>query len=163
MSDLQAENHKKYGQTYRMKFFDFLVFSTSDPKIYELILSNTKKYLKKSKFYDLLRPWLGDGLATSHGRKWHSHRRLLAPQFHVKNLEESVEIFDRQSSIFVEKLQSDCGKDVVDVLPFVTLFTFDVINETAFGIKTNAQNGAETIYVKAIERYNYFIFMELLA
>lgn len=37
---------------------------------------STSKYIDKSQDYDYLQPWLGTGLLTSHGKKWHSRRKV---------------------------------------------------------------------------------------
>lgn len=36
------------------------------------------KHIDKSRDYDFLMPWLGTGLLTSHGNKWHSRRKVKA-------------------------------------------------------------------------------------
>ena len=46
-----------------------------DPETVEPIL-NSQKFIDKSHDYDYLRPWLGTGLLTSYGRKWHSRRKV---------------------------------------------------------------------------------------
>lgn len=35
------------------------------------------KHIDKSRDYDFLHPWLGTGLLTSHGAKWHSRRKVI--------------------------------------------------------------------------------------
>lgn len=78
--------------------------------------------------YDFIRPWLGDGLLTSTGRKWHTRRKIITPTFHFKILEQFVDIFDQQSNIFVQLLKTAAasGKDF-DAFPKVTLCALDVI------------------------------------
>lgn len=44
---------------------------------------SSPKYIDKSVDYDYLQPWLGTGLLTSHGKKWHSRRKVI---FGVNNL-----------------------------------------------------------------------------
>ena len=39
-----------------------------------------------------LMPWLGSGLGTSNGGKWHSRRKLLTPAFHFKLLESFLDV-----------------------------------------------------------------------
>lgn len=37
---------------------------------------SSPKYIDKSQDYYYLQPWLGTGLLTSHGKKWHSRRKV---------------------------------------------------------------------------------------
>ncbi|KAA0186035.1 Cytochrome P450 CYP4V34, partial [Hyalella azteca] len=83
-------------------------------------------------------------------QKWKSRRRLLTPTFHFKILEDFVEVFNRQALRFVDKLQYNVGDKPFNVYPSVTLFTLDVIMETAMGNDINVQNDEESDYVKAV-------------
>lgn len=85
------------------------------------------KLITKSNEYDYMTPWLGTGLLTSTGQKWLSRRKIITPAFHFKILEDFVEVFDKQSSILVEKLEKfeDCGE--FDIFPLTALCALDVI------------------------------------
>lgn len=148
--ELKLEGHKKFGEIYRYKFFNTTTFVISDPKIYEVILSHPTKYNKKSFFYDLMRPAFGEGLVTSSGIKWQTHRKILTPAFHFAFLGQFVEVFDRLSNTLVDKLGNKINNECVDILPFVKLMSLDVICETAMGTIVDAQNGNESAYVKAV-------------
>ena len=43
---------------------------------------------KDNVIYQFLRPWIGDGLLVSSGKKWHRNRRLLTRAFHFDVLKE---------------------------------------------------------------------------
>ena len=53
------------------------------PETAQCVLSSNIN-INKSRIYDNLQPWLGTGLITSGGNKWHSHRKMLTPTFHFK-------------------------------------------------------------------------------
>ncbi|XP_058062988.1 cytochrome P450 4d1-like [Anopheles bellator] len=148
---------KQYGSCIRVWLGTQLVIVVNDPKDVEVLLSSPK-YIDKSTEYDFIRPWLGEGLLTSRGRKWHSHRKVITPTFHFKILEQFVEIFDRQSSTFVKMLQpfAESGRSF-DIFPQVTLCALDVICETAMGTKVNAQLNAESKYVQAVKEITLLV------
>ena len=63
----------------------------ASPEGFEKILSSNKQ-LTKGKDYKFLMPWLGTGLLTSTGSKWHTRRKMLTPAFHFR-LIKSYKIF----------------------------------------------------------------------
>ncbi|XP_023297259.2 cytochrome P450 4c3 [Lucilia cuprina] len=120
-----------------------------DPETVEPIL-NSQKFIDKSHDYDYLRPWLGTGLLTSFGRKWHSRRKILTPAFHFKILEDFVDVFNEQSAILTNKLERELSSEAFNIFPYVTLCTLDIVCETAMGRSIYAQSNSESDYVKAV-------------
>ena len=51
--------------------------------------------------YDMIRPWLGDGLLLSSGKKWARNRRLLTPGFHFEVLKPYAKIFQESTNVMV--------------------------------------------------------------
>lgn len=109
---------------------------------------NSPKHIDKSPDYSYLHPWLGTGLLTSYGQKWHSRRKvnelqgcwfeisniflsnlkqILTPAFHFKILEDFMDIFNEQSAILVRKLSKELNKDSFNIFPYVTLCTLDIV------------------------------------
>ncbi|KAK7863477.1 hypothetical protein R5R35_010513 [Gryllus longicercus] len=116
----------------------------------EVILGSTT-HIDKSSLYSFIRPWLGEGLLTSTGNKWHSHRKLITPTFHFKILDSFLEVFAENSQILVESMEKEVGNTGgFDVYPYITLCTLDIICETAMGSQINAQRGGHSDYVRAI-------------
>lgn len=69
-----ANATERYGSIYRIWMGTRLAFVVTDPKVCELVFSNSTKFLEKSALYDFLIPWLGTGLLLSTGQKWHNRR-----------------------------------------------------------------------------------------
>ncbi|ROT63646.1 Cytochrome P450 4C1 [Penaeus vannamei] len=91
----------------------------SSAKAVESILSS-QRHLHKSWDYTLLHPWLGEGLITSAGSKWHSRRKLLTPAFHFKILEDFVDVFTSQTDTLVKRLRAKADGRPFDVFHCIT-------------------------------------------
>lgn len=61
------------------------------------------------------------------GSKWHLHRKLITPTFHFKILEQFFEVFVVKSNKFVNKLKQMPVNNVVDLMPFISKCTLDII------------------------------------
>lgn len=151
-----------------------MTFLVTDAKLVEPVLSSSIKHLAKNDLYDLLVPWLGDGLLMSKGQKWHNRRKVITPAFHFKILEQFVEIFDNNSQILVKKFEPKADGQIIEIHDYVSLAALDIICgkisnkknnkkpnfinrivylETAMGTKINAQTDTESSYVKAVQEY----------
>lgn len=133
-----------------VRAFNLFAFMVKDPKIVEQVLSNSSKYLNKNRLYYLLKPWLGDGLLLSQGKKWFSRRKIITPAFHFSILKQFVEVFDRQSSILVGILNEHSNGQMLNIQPFITRMALDVVCETAMGVRINAQTDRNHQYVQAV-------------
>ncbi|XP_001604044.1 cytochrome P450 4C1 [Nasonia vitripennis] len=125
------------------------------PQQMEVILpSNT--LITKAATYDYMKPWLGDGLVTSTGELWFSHRRLITPAFHFGVLEEYGAVMREKVEIFKECIESELKTDPkapINIFGLVVKYTLDTICETAMGVNIDTQRNPESAYVKAVHTY----------
>ncbi|XP_044588499.1 cytochrome P450 4c3-like isoform X2 [Cotesia glomerata] len=111
------------------------VVNIRHPDDIEILLCSSK-HIEKSMFYDLLHPWLHDGLLTSTGEKWRSRRKVLTPAFHLHNLKEYMDCFTNHTNRLIKNLKLESGSDGVikELLPLVTTFTLHTIVESTMGV-----------------------------
>ncbi|KAJ9590112.1 hypothetical protein L9F63_016766, partial [Diploptera punctata] len=127
----------------------FPILAVTHPRHVEAFLGNGK-IINKSYLYKFLRNWIGTGLLTSSGYKWHHHRKMLTPSFHFKMLDNFMDIFVNKSKIFVNILKKHVGEESFDVYPCVTRCALDIICETAMGTQGNLQEQGYSEYAMAV-------------
>ncbi|KAF0768751.1 cytochrome P450 4C1-like, partial [Aphis craccivora] len=124
----------------------------NDPDDLKILLSSTQ-YIKKGPEYDMLKPWLNEGLLLSSGQKWQNRRKLLTNTFHFKTLDMYNPSLNRHSRILIDKLlnASANGNREISIPEYITLCSLDMICETIMGTEMNAQEGKSTEYVHSIK------------
>jgi len=128
----------------------------TSPQFLEQIMASSK-HIDKSSEYIYLRPWLGTGLLTSGGKKWHTRRKILTPAFHFKILDDFIEVFREQSDVLVERLEAEVGGDGFNLFQYITLCTLDIICETAMGRKVYAQYDSNSEYVRSVYEMGHIV------
>lgn len=121
------EYYKKYGGVFKIRLSPFSNgLMLADPKYLEFVLSSNK-LIDKGPQYKAFSAWVGNGLITSTGTTWKSHRRIITPTFHFSILEQFVDVFNDISEILIKKLGREVGKNSVNVEPLAGLYALDVI------------------------------------
>ncbi|XP_013185741.2 cytochrome P450 4g15 [Amyelois transitella] len=146
--ELSVKLSKKYTKIARIWFGNKLVVFLTEPDDVEVIL-NSQVHIDKSAEYAFFKPWLGEGLLISSGHKWRSHRKMIAPTFHINILKSFVGVFNQNSLNVVEKLKPEVGK-VFDVHDYMSGVTVDILLETAMGINRKTQDESGFDYAMAV-------------
>ncbi|KAL4714491.1 hypothetical protein ACJJTC_017786 [Scirpophaga incertulas] len=138
----------KYPSLGRLWMGSRLIVFITDPHDVEVIL-NSQVHIDKANEYSFFKPWLGDGLLISSGEKWRSHRKMIAPTFHINILKSFMGVFNQNSKNVVEKMKSEIGK-VFDVHDYMSGVTVDILLETAMGINRKTQDESGFDYAMAV-------------
>ncbi|XP_073813302.1 cytochrome P450 4e2-like [Musca autumnalis] len=143
--------YKNNYRNFRVWIGYYLNIFITEPKDVEFILSSTT-LLKKSDIYEMTYDWLGDGILTGTGQKWHKNRKIITPAFHFKILQDFHDVMNKNSNKFIDKLREAAkGDNIFDFQKMVNYFTLDVICDTAMGVSINAMDNPHTEFAKAVE------------
>ncbi|XP_035215346.1 cytochrome P450 4V2-like [Stegodyphus dumicola] len=123
----------------------------------EMVLNHSTE-LKKAWFYDLLHPWLGSGLLTSYDEKWRSRRKLLTPAFHFHILKDFLPAMNKQSKILANVLKNHTEDEYVDIVPFISKCSLDIICESILGVEVYAQTMSVCPYLNAVTALTNEVF-----
>ncbi|XP_012268240.2 cytochrome P450 4g15-like [Athalia rosae] len=137
-----------YGKVIRAFLGPKLYVFLLDPRDIEIILSSTV-HIDKSIDYRYFKPWLGEGLLISTGEKWRSHRKMIAPTFHLNILKAFVPLFYENSKALVEKMRVEIGREF-DCHDYMAGITVDILLETAMGIKGSKKDRGGFDYAMAV-------------
>ncbi|KAF0312582.1 Cytochrome P450 4c3 [Amphibalanus amphitrite] len=154
MMEVLRRNCDPGGLTYMHCGSLHYVLLTS-PQALEGVLSS-KNELDKGYDYEPLHPWLGKGLLTSTGEKWHRRRKLITPAFHFAILDSFLETMTKNASALVERLAAG-GDGPQEVWPLVSDAALDTIAETAMGVSVGAQQGSAVKYKAAIASIGHVV------
>ncbi|XP_068156977.1 probable cytochrome P450 4ac1 [Drosophila tropicalis] len=91
------------------------------------------KLITKNVIYELLWPFLGEGLLISTDQKWHSRRKALTPAFHFNVLQSFLIIFKEECKKLVHILNEKIDTEL-ELNQLIPSFTLNNICETALGV-----------------------------
>ncbi|XP_011502147.1 PREDICTED: cytochrome P450 4C1-like [Ceratosolen solmsi marchali] len=132
----------------------------SHPDDLEILLTNSK-HINKQYAYECFGPWLGTGLLTSVGEKWHRRRKILSKAFHFNILKKYMDITNVHAQKLVSKTKLEGKETKQNLLQFCSTHTLNIICETAMGVSLDNDNTAK-IYKNSIYKIGDIIIYRLL-
>ncbi|XP_063619528.1 cytochrome P450 4V2-like [Cydia splendana] len=131
-----------------------LYIVVAEPETSEVIL---KSCMEKGYVTQFIRTLIGNGSIFAAVDIWRPRRKILAPVFSMKNLNEFVKVFNRQSMIMADMLEPMAGGADFSVWRYFNTYTFDSVCETTLGIDLNSQKDPNHRFLIAFD----FVSQEL--
>ncbi len=150
------ENFNKLGDIFKVKIgpSGLILFTRSPEFIKQILQKNHKKYHKSTLQTEDLAKYIGKGLLTSNGEHWRTHRRMVQPAFHKKNLEGLIGIMDTAIWNELERIR---GGEVQDIYPLMGDLAFQVVAQSLFS-RNDIQN--EMAELKSITETNQVMLIK---
>lgn len=106
------------------------VIFTRDPEIIRHILQkNHKNYRKSDLQTKEMARYIGKGILTAEGDHWRTHRRMIQPAFHRKQL---ANLLDTMDAVVEQELKSIRPEATMDIYPLVSDLAFQVVAQALF-------------------------------
>lgn len=150
------EQDRKFSGIYKTYIGSLVIVRLRKPHHVEQLLPSTV-HITKSTIYRFIEPWLGKGLLTSTGDQWAHHRKLITPAFHFGILEQYAPVMYEKACILAERLEKvvkEKAGQPIDIFPYITMCTLDILGETAMGINMHTQSKTEHQYAKHLQRFS---------
>ncbi len=154
--DVEALNYIKYVSDNKIKMTKlwigpfFVILTVRHCSLLPKVLKQPKNKVG----YDLLRPWLGDGLLISEGNKWFRNRRLLTPAFHYAILMPYTSVYNRCLGVMMDKWSAAARvNDPVKLFECVSLLSLDIILQCSFSFSSDCQvESSRHPYIHSVQK-----------
>lgn len=126
LSEFVGPANRIYGRVARAWLFVVPLFVITEPNDIQSILASSK-HTDKIFVYRFMHNFLGNGLITSNGENWQTHRRLIQPMFHRQVLERFLGGFLRASENLVKLIDGQNNMDF-NITKLINECVLDVLN-----------------------------------
>ncbi|XP_064601169.1 cytochrome P450 4A25-like [Liolophura sinensis] len=151
-----VEQTKKHGKAFVFWRGSLCpeVFVTHSETVGQILKTSEPKNQRFKAGYTLSKPWLGDGLLISNGKKWERNRKLLTPAFHFNVLQPYIKVYnDAVDNLLPKFHKASKTAESFEVFDPMALCTLDVMLRCAFSYEDNIQRKAGLHpYVRAVKR-----------
>ena len=112
--------------------------------IKHVLVDNNHNYDKRTRGYEVLRQFLGNGLLTSEGDFWRRQRRIAQPAFHRKRIEGFAEVMLADTQDMLGRWEHIAGLgETVDVAHEMMSLTLRIVGKTL--LSTDVQSRADQV------------------
>ncbi|CAG5109702.1 Oidioi.mRNA.OKI2018_I69.chr2.g4206.t2.cds [Oikopleura dioica] len=149
---LMQDRYGEKGPIYIFLGLTPFVFVHEAPCLEALLRSQVNR--EKNFGYDFLKPWLGDGVLISAGKKWQHRRRNLNSAFHFNILSSYFlmmrEIVDEYKESLTKRVKE--GIKEFEFHDEFNKLSLQIINYTAMGFKLNYNDPLAERYRKDVDK-----------
>lgn len=123
---------REYGDVVRFRLGHRVVYLVSHPDDIKHVLQENHRNYQKSKGYERLESFLGQGLLTSDGEVWRKDRKLMQPAFHRERIGAFSTIMTDATEAMLKRWQTVTGGEVIDVHNEMMHLTLTIVSRTLF-------------------------------
>ncbi len=127
-----SEAARRYGDVVSLKMGPMQAYLLSHPDHIQHVLQDHHRNYRKSRFVERVKPFLGEGLATSEGETWKRQRRLAQPAFHRQQIAALARVVTQTVEESLEQWRMSTAAPI-DMLRRMMMLTGDIILRTMFG------------------------------
>jgi len=150
---------EKYGSVLCIFILHKPVIIVTDPKLVnDVMVGNWKNFSRPNDYFDslkLIQLAVKGSLPRAEGKEWSKLTRIMIRGFKYSFLREMVPFMIKYSDKLVEKWKviadEPQGEHGIQIHPYLSNLTLDVIGRIAFGFEFNAQEGGS--FVPYAERF----------
>jgi cytochrome P450 len=142
------------------RFIGMHMFLVNDPAgIRRILLDNSANYPKAKIEQRILGPALGNGLITSVGETWRSHRRILAPFFDHRSIQSCASVMTDAAARLVSQWDALPAGSMAEVSNAMMQLTLEIISRSMF---SSDSEGIAEIIRDSSERYQEAMMFGLI-
>lgn len=117
------------------------VLMLNSPALIRHVLQDNRLNYEKSKFYDVLRAILGDGIFLAEGEAWLSQRKTAGRSFQGCQLRRMTEAMQAAVGDLEQRWSGLAARQaVIDVIPEMMRLTLDILMRTLFSLRLDEQH-----------------------
>jgi cytochrome P450 len=157
--DFLMNGWRKYGDVFRYQTGPFVFIQVVHPDHVRYVLQDNAKNYPRSKFYDLMKLAVGEGMVTSEGDYWRRNRRLAQPAFHRQRVSALGDSMVQLTAAMLQRwtMHAKSGEPF-DVSTEMMRLTLGIAGKTLFGADISGEVDSMGRAVTSVFEYlNYRI------
>ncbi len=117
------------------------VVMLNDPAMIRHVLQDNRLNYEKSKFYDMMRSVLGEGIFLAEGEDWLGQRKTASRSFQGCQLRRMTEAMQAAVDDMLARWQGPAARQAsLDVVPEMMRLTLDIVMRTLFSVRLDGEH-----------------------